>query len=164
MNAPSFTEHVVTTLSEGVAHIELARPDKLNSLSRPMLDALVETLRWAGVNPEVRAILISGHGRIFCAGDDLDGLGDLHGAPSDQQIADKLWLTFAEARQRVGNRTMKGFYEWRKRHGVVPDSFGRVSRLDLERALAVRVRHGRPAGPAKRMHANSLNNLTRKER
>lgn len=83
MNAPSFTEHVVTTLSDGVAHIELARPDKLNSLSRPMLDALVETLRWAGVNPEVRAILISGHGRIFCAGDDLDGLGDLHGAPQN---------------------------------------------------------------------------------
>lgn len=83
MNTPSFTEHVVTTLIDGVAHIELARPEKLNSLSRPMLDALVETLRWAGVTPEVRAVLISGHGRLFCAGDDLDGLGELHGTPQN---------------------------------------------------------------------------------
>ncbi len=57
-----------------VAHLRLARPDKRNALN----DALVRQLHTAFVNwpAAVRAVVISGEGRHFCAGLDLSELGE----------------------------------------------------------------------------------------
>lgn len=74
-------EDLELTVENGVAHIALNRPDKLNALTRPVITSFEQILRWASVAPEVRSILISGKGRMFCAGDDLGGLTDVYGAP-----------------------------------------------------------------------------------
>ena len=51
--------------------ITLNRPDRMNALDRPALEALVAALRAAGDDPDCRALLITGEGRAFCAGADL---------------------------------------------------------------------------------------------
>ncbi len=59
------------TIAEGVATITLNRPDVLNSFNRAMATELQFTLGAVGKEPAVRAILLTGAGRAFCAGQDL---------------------------------------------------------------------------------------------
>ncbi|MFL6857381.1 MAG: enoyl-CoA hydratase-related protein, partial [Allosphingosinicella sp.] len=55
----------------GVAHVELARADKLNAMDGAMFAAIGDALRSLGQDPAVRCILLSGRGRHFTAGLDL---------------------------------------------------------------------------------------------
>lgn len=54
-----------------VAVLTLDRPDRLNAVSRPLYDALTSAIEDADATPDVRAIVITGEGRAFCAGADL---------------------------------------------------------------------------------------------
>src|SRR3954468_6285101 len=54
-----------------VAHVELSREDKLNAMDGEMFGAIGEAFRSLGADPSVRAILLSGRGRHFSAGLDL---------------------------------------------------------------------------------------------
>ena len=65
-------ERVTVSIADGVAHVELARPDKMNAMDGAMFAAIGETFRKLGTDPAVRAILLSGRGRHFTAGLDLD--------------------------------------------------------------------------------------------
>ena len=65
-------ERVEVRIEAGVAHVELARPDKLNAMDRDMFAAIGETFRALGRDPAVRAILLSGRGKHFTAGLDLE--------------------------------------------------------------------------------------------
>ena len=64
-----------------------------------------------------------------------------------------LWLTAKLAAEYVGCKSVRAFYTWRWRHGVVPRSNNTVSRRDLDRVLAARRR------TKWRVHPNSLANL-----
>ncbi|AKD05736.1 enoyl-CoA hydratase [Pontibacter korlensis] len=55
----------------GVATITLNRPDIFNSFNREMALSLQERLRKIQQNEEVRAVLLTGEGKAFCAGQDL---------------------------------------------------------------------------------------------
>ena len=59
------------TVAEGVATITLNRPDKLNSFDREMALETIAALDAAKDDASVRAVLITGEGRAFCAGQDL---------------------------------------------------------------------------------------------
>jgi 2-(1,2-epoxy-1,2-dihydrophenyl)acetyl-CoA isomerase len=65
------TETIIFKIKEGVAFIYLNRPDVLNSFNRNMALELQKRLDECADNKEVRAVLISGEGRAFCAGQDL---------------------------------------------------------------------------------------------
>lgn len=54
-----------------VALIRLNRPQQLNALTADMLVQLREAVEQAGADPAVRALLLTGQGRAFCAGQDL---------------------------------------------------------------------------------------------
>ena len=62
---------IIYTVAEGVATITLNRPDKLNSFDRAMALETIEALDQARDDDAVRAILLTGEGRAFCAGQDL---------------------------------------------------------------------------------------------
>jgi len=62
---------VLLTVSSPIAHIELNRPAKLNALDLGVLDQLTRHLDTVEGNPDVRAVVLSGKGRCFCAGADL---------------------------------------------------------------------------------------------
>lgn len=56
----------------GVRTLTMNRPEKLNALSSGLVDALSSAMQTAATDPEVRVVVISGAGRSFCAGYDLD--------------------------------------------------------------------------------------------
>ncbi len=66
------SERVVVHTEAGVAHVELARPDRLNAMDREMFEAIGDTFRSLARDPAVRAVLLSGQGRHFSAGLDLE--------------------------------------------------------------------------------------------
>ena len=55
----------------GVAEVRLSRPDKMNALDAPMFDALVHTIDRLCHMPGLRAVVLHGEGRAFCAGLDM---------------------------------------------------------------------------------------------
>jgi 2-(1,2-epoxy-1,2-dihydrophenyl)acetyl-CoA isomerase len=66
---------VESTRAGAVQTITLNRPDKMNALTRALHAALREALKEAR-DPEVRAVVITGAGRGFCAGQDLTEFGE----------------------------------------------------------------------------------------
>lgn len=69
------TERVITTIAEGVAHVRLSRPEKMNALDGAMFAALVAAGDAVAEDPAVRAVVLSGEGRAFCAGIDVAQFG-----------------------------------------------------------------------------------------
>jgi 2-(1,2-epoxy-1,2-dihydrophenyl)acetyl-CoA isomerase len=65
------TDSVRWDLDGAVATITLNRPDARNALTAEMKTALLAAVREAEADPEVRAVIITGAGRGFCAGQDL---------------------------------------------------------------------------------------------
>jgi enoyl-CoA hydratase/carnithine racemase len=57
--------------AHGVADVALARPDKMNALDRAMFDAIAATLQRLAGEPGLRAVVLHGEGRAFCAGLDM---------------------------------------------------------------------------------------------
>jgi len=64
-------DEILVDRSDHVATLTLNRPDRMNTISQPMLSALTRELLACGADPDVRAIVITGAGRAFCAGLDL---------------------------------------------------------------------------------------------
>ena len=58
---------VLVDYADQIAIITLHRPDKLNAVTRAMADAYAQRMREADADPDVRAILVTGAGRGFCA-------------------------------------------------------------------------------------------------
>src|SRR5262245_7580077 len=65
------SDRVRITLTGGVADVRLSRPEKLNALDPAMFEGLVDAGRSLSVDPSVRAVVLSGEGRGFCAGLDF---------------------------------------------------------------------------------------------
>ena len=69
---------MITTASTGpITTITLNRPDKLNAFSGTMREDLLAALRAAADDAEVRVIVLTGAGRAFCAGGDVDYMSGL---------------------------------------------------------------------------------------
>ncbi len=66
-------EQIVVEKADGVLTIILNRPDKLNAFSEVMMREMVAAFDDADVDDDVRAIVVTGAGRAFCAGADLSG-------------------------------------------------------------------------------------------
>jgi 2-(1,2-epoxy-1,2-dihydrophenyl)acetyl-CoA isomerase len=65
-------ETIIFEMSEGVATLTLNRPDRLNSLNARMHEEIAAVLGSVESDPAIRALLVTGAGRGFCAGQDLN--------------------------------------------------------------------------------------------
>jgi enoyl-CoA hydratase/carnithine racemase len=63
---------IKTATLNGVATIEIARPEKKNALTMAMYDAMAQALRAADADASVRAVLITGQPGVFTSGNDLE--------------------------------------------------------------------------------------------
>ena len=69
-------EFVTQQIDAGILTITLNRPDKLNALSTDVLNQLEKILVDAKNNSKVRAVLLTGTGKAFCAGADISRLAE----------------------------------------------------------------------------------------
>src|SRR5207247_5749322 len=69
-------QELLEELKDKVAVLTLNRPDRLNALSPPMLDALLEALPRLADDPEVGVVVLTGAGRGFCAGGDVKAMAE----------------------------------------------------------------------------------------
>jgi len=80
-----------------VLRIEISRPDRLNALDIPSLRSLRETLQSVATDRAVRAVLLTGAGRAFCAGGDVAVMDEyrergqlpelFHGLTGEQELS-----------------------------------------------------------------------------
>ncbi|MGH9046312.1 MAG: crotonase/enoyl-CoA hydratase family protein [Acidimicrobiales bacterium] len=104
-------ERVTVEITDGVADVRLNRPDKMNALDQAMFAGLVEASDRLAADPGVRAVVLSGEGRGFCAGLDLSSFqamrtrGD-QGAPGGTTtLADR-------PRDKKANFAQQAAYGW----------------------------------------------------
>ena len=106
-------ERINLSIEDGIASVVLSRPDKMNALDSKMFEALAMTAELIRDDKRVRVVVISGEGKAFCAGLDMEnfssmldpnaskeqGLGDLatrtHGIANDVQHAVWAWHELA---------------------------------------------------------------------
>lgn len=70
-------DRVRYTIEGGVADVRLSRPDKMNALDDAMFEALVDVGVELADNNQVRAVVLSGEGRAFCAGLDFGRFAEM---------------------------------------------------------------------------------------
>jgi 2-(1,2-epoxy-1,2-dihydrophenyl)acetyl-CoA isomerase len=70
------TTDLLENVKDGVAVLTLNRPERLNAMSRPMLDALLEALPRLAEDAAVGVIVLTGAGRGFCAGGDVKAMAE----------------------------------------------------------------------------------------
>ena len=68
-------ETLLTELQDGVMTVTLNRPDKLNAFNTAMSTELIHFFHAVNAMDDVRAIVVTGAGRAFCAGADISGGG-----------------------------------------------------------------------------------------
>lgn len=70
-------EQVIYEKSDGIATITLNRPERMNAFTPKMLGEWYSALQDANVDPDVRAVILTGAGRGFCTGADVRGDGPI---------------------------------------------------------------------------------------
>lgn len=85
---------VLYEVSDGVALLTLNRPDRMNAWTGEMEDRYFDLLAEADASADVRAIVVTGAGRGFCPGADMDLLQGLGGGSADLGAADRRPVTY----------------------------------------------------------------------
>jgi 2-(1,2-epoxy-1,2-dihydrophenyl)acetyl-CoA isomerase len=80
-------EHLLIKEESGILTITLNRPDKLNSFIGHMRRDLAEALEAAGSDRGVRVVVITGAGRAFCAGGDVNFMAELMERHDSEEFA-----------------------------------------------------------------------------
>ena len=103
-------ERVSVTVSAGVADVRLNRPDKLNALDPAMFTALVDAGEELAKDASVRAVVLSGEGRGFCAG--LDFLSFQAMTTADRGPAGQEGGIGGRMPGRITNHFQQAAYTW----------------------------------------------------
>ena len=82
-------------LDEGILTLTLNRPDRLNAFTVEMANDLIQAFQSASENDAVRVIVVTGAGKAFCAGMDLNAPGNVFG------LDETLQPTLADMRDRL---------------------------------------------------------------
>ena len=88
-------QHIAATLEDQILTVTLNRPDNLNAFTLIMAEELIEVFTRVNDDDDVRAVVVTGAGRAFCAGADLSkggdtfNAGDVEGVDfSDERVRD----------------------------------------------------------------------------
>jgi len=68
-------DEILYDMADGVCTLTLNRPDRLNAVTARMIHELIEAFDQADADDAVRAVIVTGRGRAFCAGADLGAAG-----------------------------------------------------------------------------------------
>src|SRR6266436_4185338 len=73
-------ETIIYEVAENIATITLNRPEKLNAFTTTMMTEMIDAFDKTDADDNVRAVIVTGAGRGFCAGADLSSGGDTFNA------------------------------------------------------------------------------------
>lgn len=104
------SDRVTIDIDEGVADVRLNRPDKMNALDDAMFRALEEAGETLAADPAVRAVVLSGEGRAFCAGLDFGSFGRMADAESGERSPRPEAVAIDEG--RITHRGQQVAYCW----------------------------------------------------
>lgn len=113
------SDRVTVEVSAGVADVRLNRPDKLNALDNDMFRALVDTSAALRERSDVRAVVLSGEGRSFCAGLDFSsfqamGSGERSSSESSERDESAVSEVTAPADDRITHLGQQAVWGWRE--------------------------------------------------
>jgi enoyl-CoA hydratase/carnithine racemase len=111
-------ETLRTTVDGTVGTLTLARPERLNALSRQALAELAAAAHWFDDQPEVRVVVVGGEGRAFSAGFDLTDFTSVDQERSPREAAD-LGRLMAEAVTGMRALTVAAIQGWCVGGGLV---------------------------------------------
>jgi len=95
--------------AQGVADVALARPDKMNALDTGMFDALADAVRRLTAQPGLRAVVLHGDGRAFCAGLDMASFEGMASGTTSASLRDLTTRTHG-----ICNRFQYVAWGWRE--------------------------------------------------
>lgn len=104
------SDRIKVEMKGGVADVRLVRSDKMNALDDAMFTALVETGERLKTDKSVRAVVLSGEGRAFCAGLDMGNFGKM--ASGERKGGGGVVDT--PRTQAGANRAQQAVYTWRE--------------------------------------------------
>ncbi|HTY16181.1 MAG TPA: crotonase/enoyl-CoA hydratase family protein [Myxococcota bacterium] len=99
------SDRVVVSVVDGVADVRLNRPDKLNALDGAMFQALVETGVELARDRGLRAAVLSGEGRAFCAGLDFASFAAMDASEAERSPGSSASVRGANARSERSQQT-----------------------------------------------------------
>lgn len=74
MAEPQLVDGIWSSVTEGVARLEIDRPERMNALDGVSSARVIDLCRQWATDPEVRIVVLSGRGGAFCAGADVAGM------------------------------------------------------------------------------------------
>ncbi len=101
-------DRISVSIKNGVADVRLVRGDKMNALDAAMFDALVETPERLKAEKGLRAVVLSGEGRAFCAGLDTSRFSAMSGG-GETNLRDLTKRTHG-----VANHSQQSVWGWRQ--------------------------------------------------
>ncbi|HZZ89287.1 MAG TPA: crotonase/enoyl-CoA hydratase family protein [Caulobacteraceae bacterium] len=107
-------DRVTISIEDGVADVRLARPDKMNALDNAMFEGLVAAGERLKTEKGVRAVVLSGEGRAFCAGLDMGNFGRMAEGPSDRPAANRADQGLDDRSHGDANRAQYACWVWRE--------------------------------------------------
>src|SRR5580704_17629675 len=112
---PAMNDRVIIDIQDGVADVRLNRADKMNALDNAMFEALVAAGERLKLEKGVRAVVLSGEGRAFCAGLDMGNFGQMAAGPRGQSTTTERSDQSLGARTHgVANRAQYACWVWRE--------------------------------------------------
>ncbi len=106
-------DRVTIDIQDGVADVRLVRVDKMNALDEAMFEALVAAGTRLKTEPGLRAVVISGEGRAFCAGLDMGNFGRMAGSKSETP-RDAATSGLGSRTHGIANRAQYVAWVWRE--------------------------------------------------
>lgn len=103
-------DRITLTVDNHVAHVVLARADKMNALDQKMLEAIPLVGEELRNDPSIRAVVLSGEGGNFCAGLDKSSFSAMLGDDGDQTLNQKL----ADRTHGIANAVQYVVWMWRE--------------------------------------------------
>lgn len=97
---------VVLSRHGRVAHLVLNRPEKLNAIDADCLSAIREHIAEVEADEGIRALVVRGEGRAFCAGADLEAVDALAGDPAEFASFMEEWHATYDAIEAIGTPTV----------------------------------------------------------
>ncbi|MEY4010557.1 MAG: hypothetical protein RL644_1224 [Actinomycetota bacterium] len=82
-------EHITLDIADGIATITLNRPDKLNAFTGTMMHEMISAFDRTDGDDAVKAVIVTGAGRGFCAGADLSSGGDTFSRGGSDVVGDR---------------------------------------------------------------------------